>query len=65
MITLADLSPFDRRREMLGRQRDDGLLTRRQHAKELQQIEREERRERIARAAKRAASVARRGVARA
>ncbi len=53
-MTLDELSPWDRRRERIGRQLEMGAITKREHARELKAIEREERKERIEKAAKRA-----------
>lgn len=60
-MTLDELTPWDRRREKIGRQLENGTITKREHARELKSIEREERKERIEAACKRARDVHRRG----
>lgn len=52
------MSSFEHRREILGRQLEQGALTAREHRRELAQLERDDRRARLAAAARRAAAVA-------
>lgn len=61
MITLADLSPFDRRRNRAIELRESHCITRDDYRDELRAIAADERRERQEQKAKRAESASRRG----